>query len=141
MKPARDLLNDGRVSKAKYENYSGLEKAKRGQSVNLDIRYGRRFACRWKGRNSTRPKPRASGGSDRVEAKSPDGDDPEEDGEHDELRLLERRLGLPRRERVQGRHATKRHDDEDQEVEVAAFAKATACRGTTGEARMADRGW
>jgi len=35
----------------------------------------------------------------RVEAKSPDGNDPEEDEdhEHDELRLLERRLGLRRR--------------------------------------------
>ena len=36
----------------------------------------------------------------RVEAKSPDGDDPEEDEEHEhhQLRLLERRLGLRRRE-------------------------------------------
>jgi len=39
---------------------------------------------------------------DRVEAESPDGDDPEEDEEHehDQLRLLERRLGFRRRERV-----------------------------------------
>ena len=39
------------------------------------------------------------GSRDRVQAKSPDGDDPEEDEEHehDELRLLERRLGLRRR--------------------------------------------
>jgi len=42
----------------------------------------------------------ASGSRDRVEAKSPDGDDPEEDEEHehDELRLLEGRFGLRRRD-------------------------------------------
>ena len=88
--------------------------------MNLDIRYGRRFACRWKGGNSRRPTLRASGSRARVEAKSPDGDDPEEDEghEHDELRLLERRFGVRRRERMQGRHTTKGHDDEDEEVEV-----------------------
>jgi hypothetical protein len=55
----------------------------------------------WRGsRRSTRPTPRASGSRDRVEAKSSDGDDPEqhEEHKHDELRLLERRLGLCRRE-------------------------------------------
>lgn len=52
------------------------------------------------GGNSTRPTLRASGARDRVEAESPDGDDSAEDEEHDELRLLERRLGLRRRERV-----------------------------------------
>ena len=54
----------------------------------------------------------------RVEPKSSDGDDPEEDEEHehDELRLLEWRLGLRRRERMLGRHATKGHDDEDEEL-------------------------
>jgi hypothetical protein len=69
-----------------------------------------------------RPTLRASGSRDRVEAKFPDGDDPEEDEEHehehDELRLLERRLGLCRRERVQGRDATKGHDYADKEVEI-----------------------
>ena len=52
---------------------------------------------------------RASDSRDRVEAKPPHGDDPEEDEEHenDELCLLERRLGLRRRERMQGRHRRK----------------------------------
>ena len=88
--------------------------------MNLDIRYGRRFACRWKGGNFGRPTPRGSGSRDRVEAKSSDGNDPEEDEEHehDELRLLERRLGLRRRQRMRGRHATKGHDYADEEVEV-----------------------
>jgi len=66
----------------------------------------------------------------RVEAKFPDGDyfEEDEEHEHDELRLLERRLGLRRRERMQGRHATKSHDDEDDRMAARSHSRGTARR-------------
>ena len=97
--------------------------------MNLDLRCGRRsLADGMEGTLRARHL-RASDSRDRVEAKPPHGDDPEEDEEHenDELCLLERRLGLRRRERMQGRDATKRHDDEDEAVEVERHNSGDDC--------------